>query len=82
MHSNKLNWLKKLFNNTTKSFLAKIVTVKLKPSLLINASLHVHPLTFITEVLHLTTSYNISIIMYNIIYIHIPAIYYTNETTI
>ena len=52
-----LNWLytpcsalllMKLFNNSS-----EIITVKLKPSLLLNASLHVYLLTFITEVHHL-----------------------------
>ena len=39
-----------------KFFQAKIITVKLKAGLLLNASLHICPLTFITEVLHLLGS--------------------------
>ena len=40
----------KLFNNSTKLFKAKIITVKLKASLLLSVSLHICPLTFIHKV--------------------------------
>ena len=38
------------------SCLKQIITVKLKPNLLLNALLHVRPLTFITEVLRLIST--------------------------
>ena len=41
----------KLFNNSRKLFYAKIITVKPKDSLLLNALLHICTLTFLTEVL-------------------------------
>ena len=44
------------FNSSRKLFQAKIVTVKLKAGLLLNASLCICPLTFINEALCLSTS--------------------------
>ena len=44
------------FNNSRKLFLAEIITVKLKASLLLNASLRIRPLTFINETLRLSGS--------------------------
>ena len=44
------------FNSSRKLFQAKIVTVKLKAGLPLKASLHIHPLTFINEALHLSGS--------------------------
>ena len=35
---------------------AETITVKLKTSILLNASLYIRPLTFITEVLHLAAT--------------------------
>ena len=46
----------KLFNNSRKLFYAEIINVKPKAILLLNASLCIHPLTFLTEVLHLSGS--------------------------
>ena len=43
----------KHFNKSRKLFQVKIITVMLKASLLLNALLCIHPLTFITEVFHL-----------------------------
>ena len=40
-----------LFNSCRKLFKAEIITVKPEVSLLLNASLHIHSLTFITEAL-------------------------------
>ena len=45
----------KLFNYIVESCF-KIITVKLKASLLLNTLLCIRPLTFITEVLHLSSS--------------------------
>ena len=42
--------------SSRKLFKAEIVTVKLKAGLLLNASLHIYPLTFINEVLRLSVS--------------------------
>ena len=42
------------FNSRRKLCYAEIVTVKLKVGLLLNVSLHIHPLTFINEALHLS----------------------------
>ena len=44
------------FNSSRKLFYAKIVTVELKADLLLNALLHIRPLTFVNEVLHLSRS--------------------------
>ena len=44
------------FNSSRKLFWAEIVTVKLKPGLLLNALLRIRPLTYINEVLHLSCS--------------------------
>ena len=41
------------FTSRRKLFSSKIITVKLKASLLLNASLHIRPLTFINEALYL-----------------------------
>ena len=48
----------KLFNNSIyiKLFEAEIITVKLKASLLLNASLHIRSLTFITKALCLVAT--------------------------
>ena len=43
--------VKKGFTNSRKLFLAEIITVELKVSLLLNVSLHIRPLTFINEAL-------------------------------
>ena len=44
------------FNSSRKLFKAKIITVKLKANLLLNASLRIRPLTFINEALRLSGS--------------------------
>ena len=44
------------FTSSTKLFKAKIITVKLKVSLLLNTSLRIRPLTFINEALCLSDS--------------------------
>ena len=44
------------FTNSRKLFLAEIITVKLKASLLLNALLRIRPLTFINEALSLLGS--------------------------
>ena len=44
------------FTSSRKLFQAEIITVKLKVSLLLNVSLHIHPLTFINEALCLLGS--------------------------
>ena len=43
------------FHSSRKLFEAEIVTVKLKAALLLNASLRICPLTFINEVLRLSS---------------------------
>ena len=43
----------KLFKSGTKLLYTEIITVKLEPSLLLNMSLFIHPLSFITEALPL-----------------------------
>ena len=48
--------LMKPFYNSRKWLLAEIITVKLKPSLLLNALLHIHSHTLITETLHLVAT--------------------------
>ena len=55
----KLNWwfytpMPKLIDSSRKLFLAN--TVKLKPSLLVDASLHTWPLTFVTDAFHLVAA--------------------------
>ena len=45
-----------IFNNSRKLFQAENIIVKLKAGLLLNASLHIHPLIFITEVFCLSGS--------------------------
>ena len=45
-----------LMNSSRKLFKAKIITVHLKSNLLLNASLHIWPLTFITEALCLVAT--------------------------
>ena len=44
------------FNSSRKLFLAEIVIVKLKAGLLLNASLHIRPFTFINEASRLSGS--------------------------
>ena len=44
------------FKSSRKLFYTEIITVKLKAGLLSNASLYIHPLTFINEVLRLSGS--------------------------
>ena len=44
------------FNSSRKLFYAEIVTVKPKACLLLNALLHIYPLTFINKVLCLSGS--------------------------
>ena len=44
------------FNSSRRLFKAKIITVKPKAGLLLNAVLHIHPLTFINEALRLSGS--------------------------
>ena len=51
----------KFFNNSRK---AEIITVKLKDSLLLNMSLCIRPLTFITEALHLVATVRCSFCSY------------------
>ena len=51
------------FNSSTKLLKAEIVTVKLKAGLLLNVSLHIHPLTFINEALCLSDSPVIKILV-------------------
>ena len=46
----------KSFTNSRKLFSAKIITVKLKASLILNMSLRIRPLIFINEVLRLSAS--------------------------
>ena len=49
----------KLFNNSRKLFHAEIIIVKLKASLLLNALLHIHPLTSITKTLCLVATVSV-----------------------
>ena len=44
------------FTSTRKLFQTEIITVKLKAGLLLYATICIHPLTFINEVLHLSGS--------------------------
>ena len=46
----------KAFDSSRKLFQAEIITVRLKVGLLLNAPLHIRPLTFINEALHLSGS--------------------------
>ena len=46
----------KIFNNSRKLFYVKIMAVKLKASLFLNASLHIPLLTLLTEALHLVST--------------------------
>ena len=57
LHSSALEM--KLFNNGRKLFQAKIITVKLKASLLLNTSLHINQLTFITGALSLVYTHQV-----------------------
>ena len=54
----------KLFNNTRKLFLTKIIIMKQKTNLLLDAMLCIHPFTYITKALHLVaTVKHISLVM-------------------
>ena len=46
----------KLFNSSKNMFKVEIITMKLKTNLILNASLCICLLTFITEVLHLVVT--------------------------
>ena len=47
----------KLFNSSRELCYAEIIIMKLKASLLLNVSLHICPLTFITKELHLVATF-------------------------
>ena len=52
------------FTSTRKLFLTEVITVKLKAGILLYASIHIPPLTFIIEALHLSGSPFVALLHY------------------